>query len=92
MFEWDEEKRASNLAKHGVDFELVDLFEWETADVRLDTRQSYGEDRFIAEGMIQGRLFVAVITRRGPTTRLISLRKANVRERRRYEKAKKLYH
>lgn len=83
-FEWDEEKRATNLAKHGADFRrIVALFDGpiiETADERHD----YGETRFRSLGEIDGRVYHVVYTWRGDSRRLISARKANAKEQRAY--------
>jgi uncharacterized protein len=49
-----------------------------------DDRFDYGEDRQIAFGRVPGRLFVCVFLDRGSTRRIVSLRKANSREVRRY--------
>jgi len=84
---WDEKKRLSNLAVHGVDFADAVRFEWDTARVERDERYDYGETRFIALGRIGPRLHVLVFTPRAGQVRIISLRKANDREARRYEKA-----
>ena len=86
-FEWDETKRRTNLDKHGVEFRWIDRFEWDHAFTRKDVRQDYGEERFVSIGRIDGRLFVVVWNRRGNRFRLISLRKANVREERLYEQS-----
>ena len=50
LFEWDDAKRQANLAKHGVDFAAIDAFDWETALIDSDTRQS--EPRWVATGFI----------------------------------------
>ena len=89
--EWNEEKRRATLSARGVDFADVERFEWETAFTREDTRGDYGECRFVSDGLIDGRLHVLVFTPRDDTLRIISLRKANARERRRYEQAQKLH-
>ena len=83
-YEWDEEKRASNLDEHGVDFEAMEEFDWEAADIEASPRG--GEMRYIATGPIGARLHVAVHTRRGERTRIISLRKADRQEVRDYER------
>ncbi|WP_444668278.1 BrnT family toxin [Cereibacter changlensis] len=80
MWDWDEEKRRSNLAKHGVDFAAVADFDWDEAFVEPDVRQDYGEVRQRATGPIGVRLCVLVYTRRAGRMRIISLRKANARE------------
>ena len=51
-----------------------------------DTRKDYGERRLRVLGTIDGKLHAAVITPRGETIRVISLRRANRREERAYAK------
>jgi len=83
--DWDERKRAANLAKHGVDFTLEADFVWSAAMTNPDVRHDYGEVRWESVSLIGDRLHVLVWTDRGPgCRRIISLRKANTRERRRY--------
>jgi uncharacterized DUF497 family protein len=80
-FEWDEAKRAANLAKHGVDF--ADVPEIFTGPMLIgpDARRNYGEVRQIGFGFIRGRLMVVAFTeRQSDTIRIISARKANSRE------------
>ena len=80
-FEWDEAKRGSNLSKHGVDFLDVPEMFASPMLVRADLRKDYREPRWQAIGVIHGRLMVVAYTRRDPDTiRIISLRKANSRE------------
>jgi len=83
-FIWDERKRAGNYAKHGVDFAIAERFEFDTALVLIDDRKDYGEPRYRAFGVLDGRLHVLVFTARGGRIRVISLRRANHRERRNY--------
>ena len=53
-----------------------------------DTREDYGEKRWVGLGLIHARVTHVVFTERGPDTiRIISLRKATKRERKQYEKA-----
>ncbi len=89
IYEWDEAKRASNIAKHGIDFEEVRSFGWDKALIRQDTRQDYGESRWVAIGIMGWTLVVAVIvyTARGEATRIISARLASNKERAFYETA-----
>ncbi len=91
MWDWDEAKRRANRAKHGVDFAQIDGFEWATAVTREDTRGNYCERRFLSTGVIDGRLHVCIWTVRAEGMRLISLRKANSRERARHDRAEKLH-
>ena len=57
MFEWDADKAAANLAKHGVAFERVHEFDWNTAQINMDDREDYGELRMIALGFIGWQIF-----------------------------------
>lgn len=85
-FEWDETKAASNLRKHGVDFDdALRVFLDPGRLVAEDERRDYGEHRFRVLGGVDGRVLLVVYTWRGRVCRLISARKANGRERRRYE-------
>ncbi len=84
MYEWEESKRAANRRDHGIDFDGARHFDWETAVVAIDEREDYGELRELALGFIGVRLHAMVFTRRGRSIRVISLRKANRTEVRRY--------
>ena len=83
-FEWDELKNKTNIKKHGIDFrDAQDIFH----SIRLsfeDKRKEYREKRFITIGLIGKSVCVVVYTIRNGSIRLISARKANERERRRY--------
>lgn len=84
-YEWDEAKRRANLAKHGVDFAQAADLEWETALTLPDARFGYAEERNATFGFIGDRLYALVWTPRADgAVRIISLRKANRREVRRY--------
>jgi len=83
-YEWDTDKDAENLAKHDVDFAEAEDFDWNTALIEEDNRCDYGERRFGAYGLIHDRLYFMVFTMRGERIRIISLRRANKREVRRY--------
>ncbi len=74
-------------SKHGVDFAAVMWFNWESAILSEDRRLNYGEQRRVAIGFIGVRLHVMIFTSRGEVIRVIGLRKANLREVKRYEKA-----
>jgi|CXWL01.1.fsa_nt_gi uncharacterized DUF497 family protein len=87
MYEWDEAKRRENLRKHGVDFAIVEGFDWDRSVLFEDTRERYLEQRWVAFGPIGDRLFALVFTARGDdVTRLISLREATKKERKLYAK------
>ncbi len=84
LFEWDDEKAAANLKKHGVDFrDAVAVFNDEFRIEWYDSTHSDTEDRYNTIGLVRDVLFV-VYTERGVRTRIISARKATPRERRVY--------
>jgi uncharacterized DUF497 family protein len=87
-FEWDEAKNRANVRKHGFHFaEAEEMFDGPLL-VRPDTREDYGEPRWIGSGMIKGRVaFVAFAELPDGAIRIISLRKANREERKDYETA-----
>lgn len=86
-FEWDEQKAASNLNKHGVSFEdAVTVFGDPLSDTAPDPDHSLEEHRFIIIGSTEsGRILVVAHTDDGQTVRLISAREATYGERGFYE-------
>lgn len=84
--EFDGEKDRANRAKHGIPLAAAADMDLDAALVVPDRRRDYGEARFWAVGPIAGRLHVLAFTMRGGTLRAISLRRANARERKRYER------
>ena len=83
-YRWDAAKREANHAKHGVDFAVIEAFDWAAALIRADTRHDYGEVRLVAMGPIGDRLHVLVFTIERRSVWVISLRKANRKEFDRY--------
>ena len=83
-YDWDELKLETNLEKHGLDFNSVYAFQWDTAVTRVSARR--GELRLLSYGYIGERLHVVIYVIRERKRRIISLRKANARERRDYER------
>lgn len=83
-YEWDDAKSLANLEKHGVDFWSIYSFDWNNAVVESSSR--FGEMRWMAIGFIGNRLHCVIYTDRDERRRIISLRKANARDRRRYER------
>jgi uncharacterized DUF497 family protein len=79
-------KDAANRAKHGVSLALPEILFADPHLLTTDDRFNYGEVRELAFGRISGRLFVCVYADRGEERRVISLRKANGREVKRYGK------
>ena len=88
MWSWDEDKRRVNRAKHGVDFAAIAGFDWETCTHAPDLRFAYGEGRTVSAGYLGDRLHLVVWTKRGNDVRIITLRKANERERKAYRIAR----
>ncbi len=86
-FEWDPDKAASNLAKHGVAFpEAATVFGDPLAVTFDHPDHSDDEDRFLTFGhSAEGRLLVVSHTDRGEHTRIISARAATRREKKIYE-------
>ncbi len=84
-FEWDENKRQSNLRKHGIDFVVASkIFENYTVEFE-DNRYDYGEDRFVVIGIIGSQILTVVYTTRNDIIRIISARKSTKEERKIYE-------
>ncbi len=84
--EWNLKKNKSNQEKHGLSFEdAVLVFQGETVNV-LDDRYDYGEVRYTAFGELMGRAVVIAYTHRENRIRIISMRKANEREKKYYQK------
>ena len=78
-------KSEKNVLVRGVPFELEAEFAWDGALIVEDLRKGYGERRFQALGLIGDRLHMMVFTPRANKAHVISLRKANKREVKRYE-------
>ena len=85
-FEWDEAKRHTNLAKHGLDFLDADLV-LEGPHLLTEARTVDGEVRHLAIGRIAGRHVAMIFTERDGAIRVISLRKARQREREQHQAA-----
>jgi len=83
---FDPAKDAANCAKHGVSLALANQLEWDTAVVWSDARRDYGEQRMSALALCGGRLFFVAFVERADGRRIISLRKANNREKMHYAK------
>lgn len=77
---FDEAKDVLNKNKHGLSLSEAKKLEWDDALVWHDTRRDYGEVRMIALCVIGERLYCVVYVDREDARRIISLRKANIRE------------
>jgi len=87
QIDFDPAKDATNREKHGISLSAAADIDFERAIVIEDRRFDYGETRFVAYGAIGGRLHVLWFTMRGDSLRAIGLRRANRRERSRYDKS-----
>ena len=89
-FDWDERKDANNLRKHGVGFEAASLVFDDPLQLSAQDREVDGEQRWQTIGMAGGVLLLLVAHTfededEEEVVRIISARKANAQERRRYE-------
>jgi uncharacterized DUF497 family protein len=85
---FDPAKNEANIRERGLPFSLVeDEFEWSSALIGEDTRRNYGEKRYEALGYVGRRLHIVVYADAADSIRVISFRKANKREVKKYGKA-----
>ncbi len=83
-FEFDPEKSAANLNKHGLDFEDAQAL-WADPDLLEIPAKDIDEPRSLVIGKIHGKYWSAIITRRNPNIRIISVRRSREREVELYE-------
>ena len=81
---YDPAKSDQNEAQRGLAFHIAETFEWSTALIVEDTRHDYAERRYQALGMIGEQLHMLIFTPRDGAVHVISLRRANQRERKRH--------
>ena len=82
-FEWDEEKRLSNIEKHHLDFEqALEIFDGRPVLLRESSRDN--EPRFITIGPLDDRFIAVVWTNPDGKVRIISARRARDGERKQY--------
>ena len=86
-FEWDPNKAAANVRKHGVQFsEAASVFSDDYAITIPDDESDSDERRFLTLGMgIKGRILVVVYCYSGEDIRIISARTAGRPEHEQYE-------
>jgi uncharacterized DUF497 family protein len=78
-FEFDEAKSRANRSKHGIDFVEAQALWLDESFVEVPARTE-DEPRFLVVGMISDKHWSAVITYRGESVRLISVRRSRVEE------------
>ncbi|MCS0502092.1 BrnT family toxin [Ancylobacter mangrovi] len=87
-FEWDDDKDAANLAKHGLPlFFGMFVFDGRPRLERPSPKLVAGEARTEAMAELEGRVILCVFVWRAHRRRLISVRRAHRSERRVFEKA-----
>jgi uncharacterized protein len=85
-FEWDDAKAKANLRKHKISFRAASrVFDDPLVLIEQDLAEDYGEDRFLATGLIEGLLITVAYTERDDRVRIISARKASTDEQRAYD-------
>ena len=83
-FEYDPAKSASNLDKHGIDFETAQALWGDPAMIEAPALTS-DEERYLSVGRIKDRIWTAIWTPRKGRIRIISVRRARKEEIRVYE-------
>ena len=85
LFEWDEDKAAANIRKHGISFETAGrVFQDDSLIEIFDSLHSDDENRMLAIGLVDEIVSVVYTERHEQTIRLISARKATKKERSMY--------
>jgi uncharacterized DUF497 family protein len=86
QFEWDEAKNLENIRNHEIDFvDVPEMFKGSML-IELDERFDYDEDRWIGIGFLGNGIAIVVWTeRQSDVIRVISARRANRHERKRFE-------
>jgi len=83
---FDPAKRASTLRERSLDFaDAAEVFAGKALNIP-DERRDYGEVRIVTVGSLRGRMVIVVWTPRGSARHIISMRKANDREKTRFGK------
>ena len=85
---FDPAKNEKNIHERGLSFERAVEFDFQEAIFLVDSRYNYGEIRYIAVGYLERRLHILCFTETPTGIRVISFRKANAREAKKYEKSK----
>ncbi len=86
-FDFDPNKDRLNLEKHGLSLSLAEGLDWDAALLWIDDRQDYGETRVLALAPKTEILYYVAFVDRADVRRIISLRRANRREVKRYVQA-----
>jgi uncharacterized DUF497 family protein len=84
-FEYDPNKSAANLSKHGINFDDAQRL-WDEPTFTFDTKPGSDESRQLVLGIIDGKHWTAITTNRGGATRIISVRRSRDYEEETYDK------
>lgn len=89
-FDWDEAKRRLNIKKHGIDFEDAAAAFDAPMLSSLDTREDYGEDRWVGLGIVRNVVMVIVLRKGSLTQSGFSQRerRQNMKEKRTTKKSR----
>jgi uncharacterized DUF497 family protein len=79
IFEYDEEKSAANLQKHGISFMLAEEL-WEDEYMVILPSHRQNEERWLCIAEMRDKFWTAIITYRENKTRIISVRRARNKE------------
>jgi uncharacterized protein len=82
--EWDNNKAASNLIKHKIDFEDAKNIFLDSTRLEREDKRDYNETRIQVIGMVNQVVLFVVYTKRNGRYRIISARRANKNEQRQY--------
>jgi len=82
---YDPDKNQRNLEERSLSFDKVANLDWDSAWIFEDERNEYNEIRYIAYSFLNERLHFVCFTETSDGIRVISFRKANSREVKRYE-------
>ncbi len=84
-FEWDEQKRVTNIEQHGVDFRVAALIFENPVIEAIDDREDHGEIRYRALGHTGDDYYLVAYTWRGDNRRIISAWKVSEDGKERYQ-------
>jgi uncharacterized DUF497 family protein len=88
---FDPAKNERNIRERGLSFERAAEFDFDNSRRSIDARRDYGEIRHVAVGYLEQRLHVLCFVETATGIRIISFRRANRKEMRRYENAQAAY-
>lgn len=89
--EYDPKKNQRNIESRNLPFDDIIDIDWERALIWNDTRKEYPEIRFSGLGELNDRVYAFCFTPIQGGIRVISFRKANRREIKKYETARNLH-